>query len=76
MHDKNTRVQEIRKPETVADRDRRARVAWLCRQVNTHAAGRQAAAREVLGCGCPRCVEALRLFGTDEGDGKAYGCRR
>jgi len=44
--------------ETVADRDRRARVAWLRRQVNTHTAGRQAAARAVLGCGCPRCVKA------------------
>lgn len=47
---------------------RRSAIRWQ--------AGMQTAARESLGCGCGSCCEALRIFGIDDGDGRAHGCRR
>ena len=69
--------------ETVADRDRRARIARLGQRVyaaNTHAAQRQLAAREaLLQHGHHRaCVldRDNRFSWTEAREARAYGCRR
>ena len=59
------RVQEIRKPldpAVIVSLRNRMQTEWTQSQ-------RQSDARRTLGCGCPRCVDALL-------DGQAYGCRR